>query len=285
MELAKKKKEKVPQYSTSVTNIQTLNYSVYYMKWLEKILTFIFAFIICAVVGYIFYGGIGKNEFGLKTAITYVLDILIPGAAGIIGGLLFIPMRTKQIIKKRKKDLQSQFRDMLDALTTSLGSGKNVMDSFIAINSDLRIQYADDAYIMRELEVITSGLHNNNRIEDLLTDFGERSGIDDINSFASVFRVSYRKGGNIKEIIHNTHQILTDKMEIWESIETTVASNKMEQSIMVCVPILLVGAIKVMSPEFGEGFVSGAGLLSTTFAIGLFVLAGYAGKKILDIKV
>jgi len=40
-----------------------------------------------------------------------------------------------------------------------------------------------------------------------------------------------------------------------------------------------------MSPEFGEGFVSGAGLLSTTFAIGLFVLAGYAGKKILDIKI
>lgn len=281
----KKKKEQEPQYYTSATNIPTYNYRVYNMKLIEKILYFILAFVVGAAVGYLFYGGIGKDEFNQPTRLTWILNIMIPSIVGVIAGKLFIPVRTKALIEKQQKEISHQFRDMLDSLTTSLGSGKNINDSFINVYGDLKIQYDSDAFILKELEVIIAGIHNNVAIEDVLDDFGNRSNNEDIKSFANVFRISYRKGGNIKDIIRNTQEILSDKMDIAEDIETLVASNKTEQNIMVMMPIILVGVIKLMSPEFAANFVTPAGLVSTTVGLMTFIIAYFVGKQILDIKI
>lgn len=285
--LKKKKKEKVvePQYYMSATNMPTYNYRVYNMPFYEKVLYFLLAFVVGASVGYLFYGGIGVDEFGEPTTLTWILNITISSVVGLIAGKLFVPIRTEQIKEKKKKKLNSQFRDMLEAFTSSLSAGKNVIDSFYAVYEDLKIQYEEDASILKELEVIISGIANNVDIEELLLDFGERSGNDDIKSFANVFKISYRKGGDIKETIRITHSILTDKMAIEEDIETVVTSSKTEQNIMVVMPIILIGMIKLMSADFAANFVTFTGIISTTVAIGLFVLAYYIGKEILNIKV
>ena len=187
----KEKKALEPQYYTSATNMPTYNYKVYYMKPIEKILYFLLAFVVGAAVGYLFYGGIGKNELGEPTTLTWILNFSISGVVGIIAGIAFIPMRTKQIIEKQRKKLNTQFRDMLEAFNTSLGAGKNVVDSFHAVYEDLKVQYDEGAYILKELEVIISGMANNVDTEDLLADFGSRSGIEDITSFANVFKICY----------------------------------------------------------------------------------------------
>ena len=278
----KKKKIEEPQYFTSATNIPTYNYKVYNMTKTEKILYFLLAFVVGAAVGYLFYGGIGKDEFNQPTTVTWVLNIIIPTAIGLVAGKLFVPMRRKSIVAKQKKELSHQFRDMLDALTTSIGAGKNVNDSFFGVYDDLKLQYDSDAFILKELEVIISGIHNNVAIEDVLEDFGRRN--EDIMSFANVFKISYRKGGNIKEIIRNTHSILNDKMEISEDIETLVTSNKLEQNIMIAMPIVLIAVIKMMSPEFANNFVTPTGIISTTVSLIIFVVAYFIGKAVLDIK-
>ena len=285
--MAKKKEKKPlePQYYMSATNIRTYNYKVYYMKPLEKILYFLAAFAVGAAVGYLFYGGIGKDEFGNPTTTTWVLNCLFSGVTGLVAGRLFVPIRTKQIIKKQQSKLNSQFRDMLEALNTSLGAGKNVPDSFRSVYEDLKIQYDEGAYILKELEVILSGIANNIAIEDLLADFGERSGNDDIRSFANVFQICYRKGGNIKDTIRNTHTILSDKLEIKEDIETVVTSNKTEQNIMIAMPILLIGMIKMLSAEFAANFTTPSGIVSTTIAVIMFIAAHKIGQVVLEIKI
>lgn len=283
--MSKEKKVAEPEFFMSTTNIPTYNYKVYYMKPVEKILTFLLAFAVGAAVGFLFYGGIGKDEFGQPTTITYVLNILIPGIVGIAAGILFLPIRVNSIITKRRKDLTQQFRNMLEALTTSLGAGKNVNDAFVAVYDDLKIQYDEDTYILKELEVILAGINNNIAIEDVLYDFGIRSDVEDIKSFANVFRISYRKGGNIKDIIRNTHSILSDKMTIMEEIETIVSSNELEQYIMIFMPIILIAMIKMMSPEFAANFVTGTGIISTTLSIVFFVIAYFVGKSVLSIKI
>ena len=265
--------------------MKTYNYRVYNMTKKEKILYFLLAFVVGAAVGYLFYGGIGKDEFDQPTTLTWILNITIPAVVGIIAGRLFVPMREKSIIAKHQRELNRQFRDMLDALTTSLGAGKNVNDSFFGIYEDMKVQYDADAFIVKELEVIISGIHNNVAIEDVLEDFGNRSGNDDIKSFANVFRISYRKGGNIKEIIRNTHSILSDKMEISEDIETLVTSNKLEQNIMVVMPILLIALIKMTSPDFARNFTTPTGIISTTVSLAIFVVAYFIGKSVLNIKI
>ena len=73
-------------------------------------------------------------------------------------------------------------------------------------------------------------------------------------------------------------------MEIMEEIETMVASNKMEQNLMIVMPVGLIGVIKMMSPDFGDNYATAAGVIATTLGIVCFVAAYYVGRKILDIK-
>ena len=160
MGILKKKKEenKEPQYYMSSTNIRTLNYKVYYMSIVEKIIYFLLAFAVGAACGYLFYGGIGKDEFGDPTQITKILNIVIPSIVGCVTGYLFLPIRVNQIIDKRRRMIKTQFRDMLESLSTSLNSGKNVTDAFLAVQQDLSMQYDEDAFIQNELRVIISGI-------------------------------------------------------------------------------------------------------------------------------
>lgn len=281
----REKKAKEPQYYLSATNIRTYNYKVYDMSFVEKIIYFLIAFIVGAAVGYLFYGGIGVDAYGEPTALTMFLNVTICGAAGLAAGIAFVPIRTDQIMNKKKQLLNTQFRDLLEALSTSLGAGKNVVDSFHSAYDDLKIQYDDGAFILSELEVILSGMTNNVDIEELLLDFGNRSGNDDIVSFAKVFQICYRKGGNIKETIRATYEILSDKMEISEEIETVVTASKMDQNIMLVMPIVLIGAIKFMSPDFANNFITATGIMATTAALIIFVVSYFLGKKILEIKV
>lgn len=284
----KKKKEQTPlepQYYRSVTGDETINYHVYYLSSIEKILYFIVGFVAGAAVGYLFYGGIGKDEYGDPTQLTYILNIMIILVCGTVCGRLFLPIRQKQILRARQNKLKTQFRDMLEALSTALGAGKNVPESFASIYVDMKNQYEEDAFILRELEIINNGMNNGINLEELIHDFGKRSACSDIEGFANVFEISYRKGGNVKETIRNTCGILTDKMTIVEEIETTVAGSKNEQYIMLVLPIILVGIIKLSSADFAENFATPTGIVATTVAIALFAVSYFVGQKLLDIKV
>lgn len=159
--MKKKNKEKKvlePQYYTSRINTSTYNYKVYYMSVPEKIINVLIAFVIGACIGYLFYGGIGKDEYGQATTVTYCLNVIIPVIVGVIAVKLYIPVRIQSIIKKQKNQLNKQFRDMLEALSTSLGAGKNVIDSFRSVYDDMKMQYEDGAYIISELELLLSGM-------------------------------------------------------------------------------------------------------------------------------
>ena len=274
-----------PQYFRSATGDRAYNYNVYYMSKTEKILYFLLAFLVGAVVGFIFYGGIGKDQDGNATWITYALNTVISVCVGLIAGKLFLPMRQKQLLDGQKTKLRRQFRDMLEALATALGAGQNVTEAFNSVHQDLQNQYEQGSFILNELQLINSGLANGINIEDLLDSFGKRSGVGDIEDFANVFQVCYRKGGNIKETIRNTYEIINDNMSINEEIETIVSGTKNELGVMMVMPVVMVGVMKNISPDFASNFTSAAGLISTTVAAVIFVIAYFVGRKVLDIKV
>lgn len=288
LNMNKGKKEKVvePEYYYSATKILVSNYKVCYLSKKEKIFYFLLAFIVGGAVGYLFYGGIGLSELGNRpTTTTYICNFIAVVLTGFIAGKLILPVVVANKKEKRQKALAKQFRDMLDTITTSIGAGKNIPEAFLTARNDLAVQYSEDSDIVHEIDVINDGIRNSVLIEDLLEDFGERSGIDDIKSFANVFKICYKKGGNIKDVIRNTHSILSDKMTIKEEIETLVTANKFEQNIMIVMPVALIALIKFSSPDFAANFTTTTGIISTTIAVALFVISYFIGRKILKIKV
>lgn len=243
------------------------DYHFYVPSLKERILWFLIGLAAAGAVLYIFYESVWVSLI-----------------AGAVCGVAFIPIRNRQVINKRRQKLSLQFRELLDALSTSIGAGRNVQDSFVSAVDDLTVQFGREADIVKELEIICSGMYNNVPVEELLSNFAQRSGVEDIGNFANVFATCYRKGGNINEIIKNTAEIIGDKIEIKMELETMVAGQKNEMNIMLVMPVLFVIVMKSM----GGGLIdlsSAVGILSVTGALIIFVAAYFAGQWITNIKI
>ena len=262
----KEKKEKETYIPKTGILGNAVDYNIKVFTTQEKILYFLLGAVVTGVVLYIFYESL-------------IVSLIV----GVAGGIVFLPLMNKHLIAKRKQKLLLQFKDLLDALSTSLGAGHNVFDSFSAAERDLLVEYSNDADIIREVNIILQGIGNNITIEKMLTDFGERSGLREIKDFASVFETCYRKGANIQEVIHNTAEVITDEIEISMEIQTMVAGQKTEQNVMTLMPIAFVFVMKNMGGNLVD-LSSSIGIMSMTAAIVLFVASYFISKKILDIR-
>ena len=150
--------------------------------------------------------------------------------------------------------------------------------------SDMRNVHTEDAYITKELAQIILGIKNNVELEKMLDDFADRSDNEDIESFSSVFRVSYKEGGRMKDVMRQTHDLISEKMEIEDEINSKISSNKLELNMISLSPIIIVLMLRLTNQSFAERFATLPGVIANTIAICIFIAAYFMGQKIIMIR-
>ena len=112
--------------------------------------------------------------------------------------------------------------------------------------------------------------------------FAQRSGLDDVDSFANVFEVCNRKGGNLKQIVGETRSVINDKIEIEMEIQTMVAASKNELNIMMVMPFIIMLTMRGLGDSMtGNSIVN---IIVKFVALGIFVAAYVVGIRLVDIK-
>jgi tight adherence protein B len=245
------------------------NYNYYEMSIKEKVGWSLVAMAGVFAVGYIFYQ-----------------NVVWALAVSVIG-LLYPKMKNETIIHDRKVKLLLQFKEALYALSSSLSAGKSVPMAFKDCHSDLKLIFEDgkDNYILDELQYIIRKIDRNETIEDALEDFAERSGLDDVETFAYIFTTCTRTGGNLKEIIRNSSQIICDKIDIKQDIDVIISGKKFDQKVLSIMPIGLVAFLYMSAPDFMEPLKSGQGRIVTTLSLILILIGNLWSKKIMRIEV
>jgi len=279
------KNGKEPQWLRSPINTQVYNYRVYHLTAGERLLYGLVAFVVAGAVGYLFFGGLGKDADGMRTTTTNVVDTIVVLLSGGFAVRYVLRLRAEQLRDARRKTLERQFRDLLESVSTSLSAGSTIIRAFDDAREDLANQYADDAPIVQELNVIVAGFHNNVRIEDMVRELGDRSGSPDIESFANVFQIAYLKGADMKEAVRNAHIIISEKMAMNEEIETSFVASKNESLIMVALPIVMVAVLKSSGGSFSTALTTPVGVLCTIVAVGMFIGAYAMSRKIMTIEI
>lgn len=184
--------------------------------------------------------------------------------------------------KKRLRTLLLQFKDLMETLTSSYSAGQTTARAFVDAKKEMEDLYGEGADIVAELSMINVGLQHNYNIEDLLLNFAARSGLDDVDSFANVFEVCNRKGGNLKQIVGETRSVINDKIEIEMEIQTMIAASKSELNIMMVMPFLIMLSLRGLGDSMsGNGFIN---LVTKFVALGIFAGAYVIGSKLVDIK-
>lgn len=246
-----------------------IDYDVYVMSKNERIMYTVLAYVIIFIVGYIFYE-----------------NIILAALLGLLG-LFFPKIRTKQIIKARKNALSVEFKDWLYSLASSMSAGRSIETAFKESYRDLEIIYPNpDTPIMQELQHMIRCLEMNETVETVVLEFAERTHIEDIESFGEVIKISKRSGGNLVDVIRSTSNIIGDKIETKQDIETTISGKKFESRILCCMPVVMIALLTATSYDYMEKvFTTFVGHAAMTVSIIMFVAAFFIGEKIMDIEV
>lgn len=258
------KKEKYEEYNGLFHN--GTDYAVYHMNRKE------------VVVGGLI-GGIGGGVVIMLFFGIWLLTLVsVPFC--VIAGICFY---RKMLLDKRAGRLTIQFRDMLEAVSSSLGSGRNVKDAFTGAYADMEAQFGENAEIVKELAIIRSGIANNINIEVLLQDFAKRSHNENVQNFADVFSVANRRGGNIRQIIFETKNVISDKIMIEQDIQTVISGKKNELNIMMVLPLIVVNQMRSMQGETASD--AAFAFLIRLIAFAMFIAAYLIGRKMMKIEV
>lgn len=221
---------------------------------------------------------------GAFVTMVFFRNVLV---AALVGAALTVPgmLQYRKFLRDRRlRNLLFQFRDMMESLSASYSAGKNTQGAFQDACADLAAIYGEKADIVYELKLMVSGLYNGQNIETLLENFGQRSHLDDIETFATIFEVTSRYGGNLKKVVGETRQIISDKIETEMEIRTLLTANRNDLNIMIVMPVVLM----LMMNGMGDLSVvqnTPANVLIKLAALALFGGAYYMGRKIVEIKI
>lgn len=238
-------------------------------------------------------------RFTRKESIQYVLEyLLLDGAVSFLfyrswiafvlflpGTVWFLRMKREEQKKKRIRELGRQFLTGMQAVSNALAAGYSVENAFGEALAELEKVF-EGGMIVQEFSLIVTQLSLNRTLEELLADLGNRSGEEDIGSFAEVFAAAKRSGGDLIAIIRNTVSSISQKEETRQEIQVCIASKKLEQNVMSAVPLFILAYVGVASPGFLDEMyhnAMGAGIMSICLFV--YFLAWRLGKHMVEIEV
>ena len=244
------------------------NYDLSPFKPVDYVVSFFIGFAIGFSVLYIFYKIIPLSLFG----------------GGIIG-IIYIFVAAQNAIKKRKLKLRTQFFDLLEAMSVALRAGSPLYRAIVCAKEDLSLLYAKDSDIIVELDIIIEKFDNAVPLSKSFSDLAERSRLEDIASFASIYAAIEGKSGRADEIVRDTQQIISDKMEIEMEIETLMTAAKSEVNIMLFMPLVILGVIGYAGAGFMDSiYTTTGGRIVSTGGLIVFIISVILARKFSNVK-
>ena len=206
--------------------------------------------------------------------------ILLPGAA------LWVSERKKELIRRKKDVMRSQFLMGIRLVSMSLRSGSAFENAVRDAGKELGKLYGGQSFIPSAFAGMSAQFARNVSAEEALDEFAERSGMEEILNFAEIFRTARRTGGDLTAILRNTAAGMEQREETRKEIETVIAGKAAEQKIMSVIPLFMLAYADLTSPETMEVmYRSAAGRIVMAAALLLYLAAFFWGKKIMEIEV
>ena len=247
---------------------QAVNYKTYHLspgEWLRYGAEGAAA---CALVSYTFYRSLR------------IFFLLLPL------GLCYPLYHRKALQEARRYQLSQEFKEGIQILAANLSAGYSIENALANSSHELAMLFGEKGMIRGEFAAMTRQIQMNRTAEQVLFEVAGRSGLEDVENFAQVFSAAKRSGGDLVAIINHTAGVIRDKAQVREEIANMTASKRLEQRIMNLIPFFLMIYVDKASPGFFEMmYHTAAGRILMTICLGVYGIAFWLSKRILDIPV
>lgn len=214
-----------------VITIKTDN-NIYHLSIKENIIYALQGLITIILLGIVFY----RSLFGI-----IMLSPII---------YFYHKRKINSLKKSLKWRLNLEFREAILALSAALEAGYSAENAFEEACKDLRQLYHENARILKEFQYIVNQLRMNITVEKAISNFSDRTGIEDIQNFSEVFGTAKRTGGDLIYVIKVTGKMISDKIEVKREIITLITAKRLEANIMKVIPLFILIYLSISSPGF-----------------------------------
>ncbi len=204
----------------------------------------------------------------------------ITGLLFLIGGFGFPRWVVSFLKKRRQKKFVNDFSNAIDVIVRGVKSG-------LPVNECLKIIARESPKpVCDEFHMLTEGIRIGMTMEQSLARMYERMPLQEVNFFGIVLMIQQKTGGNLAEALGNLAHVLRSRKLMEGKIKALSAEAKASAMIIGSLPFLVMGAVKMASPDYltplfatrtGNFILIGAGMWMMT---GILVM-----KKMTQIKV
>ena len=212
------------------------------------------------------------------------------GAVALWGSLLatvlISPALTKFRIRRELLLQQRQLLGFLQNLSASIESGRSMEEGIEEALERLRSQEEKNTAFMVGMEKVISDRRQSRDTDiRLLEEMAEDSPLDDLKDFVRSYSVCRRTGGDLEQAIGLTCQVISEKMKLHQELQVLSAQKRLEARMISMMPILVLGFLRLTSPEYIKPlYQTNGGVLIMTLAI-LAIASGYIWTdRIMEVK-
>ncbi len=207
-------------------------------------------------------------------------QLWITGLLFGVGGLGFPRWAVNFLRTRRQKKFIKEFSGAIDVIVRGVKSGLPVNECLKIIAREAPRPVGDEFHMLNE------ALRIGMTLEQALGRMYERMPVQEVNFFGIVLLIQQTTGGNLAEALGNLSNVLRSRKLMEGKIKALSAEAKASAYIIGSLPFLVMGAVKVASPDYldplfttrmGNFILIGAGMWMLT---GVMVM-----KKMIAIKV
>ena len=169
-----------------------------------------------------------------STASDMLFWTLGPGGAGYFLPKYWVTRR----VAERKEEITAGFPDSLDMMLVCVEAGQSLDQSIVRVAGELRASYPA---LAQEFEIVAHEMKAGKDKSQVLSDMGERCGVQDVSSFVTVLIQSATFGTSIAEAL----RVYASEMRDKRVMRAEEAANKLPTkmtlaTMMLTVPPLLI---------------------------------------------
>lgn len=189
-------------------------------------------------------------------------------------------------IRRRKRRYLTEFKELLYALASNLRVGYSVENAWKRMRKDLQLLYPEDEELMKDIAEVEESLELHIPIEVAVERMSKKQELEEVQSFSEVISTARRSGGNLIHMMDKTAEVIAEKIEVEQEIQTLLSGKKLEQKIMCGMPILMLLYLRVTNPLYLEPlYHNGFGVILMTGCLSGTILAAYWGNRMVGIEV
>ncbi|MBN9889696.1 type II secretion system F family protein [Salipiger abyssi] len=167
----------------------------------------------------------------LQTKLIYIVG---PGAIGYLAPKYWITKR----VEERKKQIEEGFPDALDMMLVCVEAGQSLDQSIVRVAREIRASYPA---LADEFEIISHEMKAGKDKRSVLSDMGERCGVQDVASFVTVLNQAASFGTSIADALRVYASEMRDKRVMRAEEKANKLPTKMTlTTMMLTVPPLLI---------------------------------------------